>query len=164
MDEVTTTCILTVKQKVTSQNKLGNIREKIQTKHVLSHQILNLNDKKVLVVDSLKLNLEIIQKLLKEYSISVDTSLNPSDALNLFNTNSYDIIFVNDVLGDMSGFEFVEKLNSTGNKVPPVIGLVSKSNEDITSYYDVLELPIEFRNLNMIINKVFEKGEEVNEL
>ena len=120
--------------------------------------------KKVLVVDSLKLNLEIIQKLLKEYSISIDTSLNPNDALNLFNTNSYDIIFVNDVLGDMSGFEFVEKLNSTGNKVPPVIGLVGKNNEDITNYYDVLELPIEFRNLNIIINKVFEKGEEANEL
>ena len=42
--------IVKIKQKVNSQNKLGNIREKIQTKHVLSHQILSLGDKKVLIV------------------------------------------------------------------------------------------------------------------
>ena len=150
--------IFKLKQKVTSSNVIGSIKEKIQTKHILYHQILDLSGRKVLVVDNKKVNIEIVEKLLKEYSLDIDTSLNPNDALNLFNTNSYDMIFVNDNLGDMSGAQFCDKLNSTGNKVPPIVGLINKSSEDVSIYYDVLDLPIEFRNLNMIMNKVFEKG------
>ena len=156
--------IFKLKQKVTSSNVIGSIKEKIQTKHILYHQILDLSGRKVLVVDNKKVNIEIVEKLLKEYSLDIDTSLNPNDALNLFNTNSYDMIFVNDNLGDMSGAQFCDKLNSTGNKVPPIVGLISKSSEDVSIYYDVLDLPIEFRNLNMIMNKVFEKGVDKNEL
>ena len=156
--------IFKLKQKVTSSNVIGSIKEKIQTKHILYHQILDLSGRKVLVVDNKKVNIEIVEKLLKEYSLDIDTSLNPNDALNLFNTNSYDMIFVNDNLGDMSGAQFCDKLNSTGNKVPPIVGLINKSSEDVSIYYDVLDLPIEFRNLNMIMNKVFEKGVDKNEL
>ena len=156
--------IFKLKQKVTSSNVIGSIKEKIQTKHILYHQILDLSGRKVLVVDNKKVNIEIVEKLLKEYSLDIDTSLNPNDALNLFNTNSYDMIFVNDNLGDMSGAQFCDKLNSTGNKVPPIVGLINKNSEDVSIYYDVLDLPIEFRNLNMIMNKVFEKGVDKNEL
>ena len=156
--------IFKLKQKVTSSNIIGNIKDKIQTKHVLYHQILNLSDKKVLVVENDKVNVEIVEKILKEFSFNIDSSLNPNDALSLFNTNTYDIIFVNDNLGDMSGTEFIDKLNASGNRVPPVIGLINKSSFDLNNYYDVLELPIEFKKLNMIVNKVFEKGEDKNEL
>ena len=156
--------IVRIKQKVTSQNKLGNIREKIQTKYVLSHQILSLSDKKVLIVDTQKVNIDIIERMLKQYSFGIDTSLSLNDGIALFNAYSYDLIFVNNNLGDQTGLDFVTKLNSTGNKVPPIIGIVSKSDNYKGEYFDILEIPLEFRNLNNVINKVFAKGDDINEL
>ena len=78
--------------------------------------------------------------------------------------SNYDIIFVADNLENFSGNDFIKKLNSTGNRIPPVIGIVSKNSSDVSQYFDIVEIPIEFRELNVIMNKVFMKGESENEL
>ena len=156
--------VIKIKQKILSQNKIGNIREKIQTKSNISHQILNLNNKRVLIVDTDKINVSILDRMLKQYSLIIDISNNLNDGLNLFNTNNYDIIFVADNLENFSGNDFIKKLNSTGNRIPPVIGIVSKNSSDVSQYFDIVEIPIEFRELNVIMNKVFMKGESENEL
>ena len=156
--------IIKLKQKFTTQNKLGNIKEKIQTKHVLSQQILDLSDKKVLIVDDNKINIDILVRLLEQYSINIDTSVNPNDGVSLFSANNYDIIFVADNMEDVSGIDFIGKLNSTGNKVPPIIGIINKNSANISEYFDILESPIEFRRINKIINKVFVEGGDINEL
>ena len=156
--------IIKLKQKLYGQDRIGNIKEKIQTKQVLSHQILDLTGKRILIVDDDKVNASILERLLNQYSVNIDTSNSISDGLNLFNVNVYDMIFVFDNMKESGGVEFVSKLNSTGNKIPPVIGVVSKKSSDFSEYYDVLESPIEFRDLNRIVNKVFLKGGDVNEL
>ena len=71
--------IIKLKQKLIGNSVIGNIREKIQTKHALAHQVLNLFDKRVLVIDDQKVNVTILQRLLKKYNITVDTSLNPRE-------------------------------------------------------------------------------------
>ena len=149
--------IIKLKQKLVSNNAIGNIREKIQTKHALTHQVLNLLEKKVLVIDDEKVNITILQRMLKQYNITIDTSLNPRDGVDIASNGNYDFIIVNHNMKDMSGVDVINRLNSTGNRVPPIIGIVTKNNnsDDLGSYYDVIQAPIEFRMLNRIINKMF---------
>lgn len=155
--------IIKIKQKVVSQNKLGNIRDKIETKSSISHHILNLSNKRVLIVDTDKINISILDRMLKQYSVICDISNDLNDGMNLFNTHTYDIIFVADSMDNFSGNDFIQKLNSTGNRIPPVIGVVTKKSSDVSQYFDIVDSPIEFRELNAIMNRLFMKGENENE-
>ncbi len=152
--------IIKLKQKLYDQNRIGNLREKIQTKHSLSHNILSLLGKKVLIIDENKVNITIIERLLSQYNIGVETSINPRDGIELINNNNYDFIIVNHNMSDMSGEDFVSKLSSTGNRIPPIVGIITKANEDIKDVYDyMLNSPIEFKELNKIINTIFNGGD-----
>ena len=64
---------------------------------------------------------------------------------------------------DMSGEEVVSKIEATGNKVPPVIGVITISSDKQTEkmYYEELMCPIEKRELNKIVLKVFKEGSEL---
>ena len=57
----------------------------------------------------------------------------------------------------MTGEEVVKKLEASGNKLPPVVGLLTGITEvkDIKNYTVTLNCPIEFRELNAIILKLF---------
>ena len=136
---------------------IGNIREKIQTNHALTHQSLNLFEKKVLIIDDQKVNITILQRMLKKYNINIDTSLNPREGVDIAINGNYDMIIVNHGMKDMSGLDIINRLNTSGNRVPPVVGIVTKNdNESVnSSYFDVVEAPIEFRTLNRVMNRVF---------
>ena len=142
--------IIKVKQKLSGQNKLGNIREKIQTNYDTSHRIMNLLGKRVLIVEQEKANLDLLNKYLSQYNLIVDTSLEISDANNLINSNDYEIIFVNDKFNE---------LNLNGKNVK-VIGIVDKTSELYDkNYFDRLHYPLEFRDINKIINNIYQYGE-----
>ena len=151
--------VIKLKQKLYGQNRLGNIREKIQTKHSLTHNVHSLVGKKVLIIDESKVNIVVLERLLNQYNISIDTSLNPREGIDLVGNNNYDFIIVNHNMEDMSGEDVVKKLNSTGNRVPVIIGLITKANEIKDIYDYMLNCPIEFRELNKIINNIFNGGE-----
>ena len=105
-----------------------------------------------------KVNITIIERLLNQYNICVETSLNPRDGIDLVNNNNYDLLIVNHNMSDMSGKDFVDKLISSGNKIPPIIGVVTKVN-NVDNVYDYkLEFPVEFKELNKIINSIFKGG------
>ena len=149
--------IIKVKQKVTTQNELGNIREKIQTKHDVSHEIISLIGKKALIIDDKKINSIILERLLEQYNITVKSISNPRDGVEKAVNLGYDIIFVDHEMEEMTGEEVVKKLEASGNKIPPVVGLLTGITEvkDIKNYTVTLNCPIEFRELNAIILKLF---------
>ena len=151
--------IIKLKQKLYGQNRLGNLKEKIQMQHDLSHKVLNLLGKKVLIIDENQVNITILERLLVQYNVVIHTSLNPRDGINLVNDNNYDFIMVNHNMKDMSGEVFVSKLNSTGNKVPPIIGIVTQTDEVKDVYNYILNSPVKFNDLNKIINKIFNGGD-----
>ena len=69
---------------------------------------------------------------------------------NLINSNDYEIIFVNDKFNE---------LNLNGKNVK-VIGLVDKTSElNDKNYFDRLYYPLEFRDINKIINNIYQYGE-----
>ena len=101
--------------------------------------------------------------MLKQYKLEIDSSANPRDAVEKATYENYDIIFVNHQMEDMSGEEVVSKIEATGNKVPPVIGIITISSDKQTEkmYYEELMCPIEKRELNKIVLKVFKEGSEL---
>ena len=149
--------IIKLKQKLFGNSLVGNIREKIQTKHALTHNVLNLLEKKVLIIDDQKVNITILQRMLSKYNLKIDTSLNPREGVDIASNNNYDLIIVNNNMKDMSGVDVINRLTSTGNRIPPIIGIVTKNDDTsvYSNYYDVVVAPIEFRMLNRVINKVF---------
>ena len=149
--------IIKLKQKVTSNAEIGNIKEKIQTRHEITHEIINLLGKKCLVVDDEKVNIVILERLLQQYNISFESTFNPRDGVDKATNNQYDIIFVGHNMEDMSGEEFITKLEATGNKIPPVVGLISTVDDcdKEYKYSSLLVSPIEFRELNKVIKKYF---------
>ena len=152
--------IIKLKQKLYCQEKIGNIKDKIQTKHILNHNIINLSDKKVLIIDEGKINSIILNRLLNQYNISIDITFSPRDGIDLVTKNNYDIVFISHDMDDKSGVEVVNGLESTGNRIPPLIGMVTLSSEvDNNTYSDLIKCPIEFRELNKIMNKYFNGGE-----
>lgn len=142
--------IIKLKQKLSSQNKLGNIKEKIQTNYDLSHRIINLLGKKVLIVDEDKTNIELLSKYLSQYNLIIDSTFEISDCNNLIKNNNYDIVFIN------AKFDGID----LSNKDIKVIGLVDKINDGKSNnYYDKLNTPFEFRDVNKIINNIYKYGE-----
>jgi CheY-like chemotaxis protein len=155
--------IIKLKQKVTSNNILGNIREKIQVMHNNNYHVKNLLGKKMLIVDDKNINLVILERLLVQYNVTIDKCLNPRDSIDLILNNNYDIVFLEDSMDDMSGSEVITRLNSTGNRLPFIVGLVNDgSSLKDSEYNDILYTPIKFKDLNKIINNVF--GGDRNDL
>lgn len=156
--------IIKLKQKVNSEERLGNIREKIQTIHNSNYQIKNLLGKRVLIVDDKNISMVILERLLTKYNLVIDKCLNPKDSVDLVVNNNYDIVFIEHSMNDMSGEEVINRINATGNRVPFMVGIVndelSLSTEN--EYNALLKNPIEFKYLNSIINTVF--GGDNNDL
>jgi CheY-like chemotaxis protein len=145
--------IVKLTQKVTSPGELGNIREKIQTVHEETYQKVDLQGKKVLIVDDGKVNSIVLERLLKPYNLEIKTTSNPRDGVDKVTYEDYDMIFVNDQMEDMTGEEFINKLQSTGNRLPPIVGMILNIDIlDKTHKYDnILYCPIEYRELTKII-------------
>lgn len=142
--------VIKLKQKLHGQNRIGNIKTKIQTNYDSSHKIINLLGKKVLVVDQEKSNVELLSRYLAQYNLIVDSSFDINDCNNLINSNDYDLIFINNNINGLNLY----------NKNIKVIGLVDKISNVNFDYFDKLEFPLEFSKLNKIINNIF-KQEEV---
>lgn len=150
--------IVKIKQKVTTQNELGNIREKIQTRHEKANVKVDLTGKKVLIIDDKNINTIILQRLLKQYNVEIENTLNPRDGIEKVTNNTYDLVFVNHEMEEMSGEDVIKKLEATGNKLPKIVGLVSGATEitDKRNYTATLDCPIDFRQLNKLIKQIFE--------
>lgn len=145
--------IIKLNQKLSSQNRIGNIRERIQTKHLLTHQTLNLVGKKVLIVDENKVNVSLLERLMSQYNIMIETSLNPKDSVELIKNNNYDLVIINHNISDNGGEEIVKNISNV-----PTIGIVTK-NDDVSNVYNyTVNSPIEFRELNSVMCSIFKGG------
>lgn len=149
--------IIKIKQKVLSDERLGNVGERIQTNRESFYSRIDLSNKKCLIIDDEKINTIILRRLLRQYKISVDFSSNPREGVGMAGNEEYDIIFVNHEMKNLSGEDVIRKLESSGNKIPPVVGLTSISDElsENNSYSAHIMCPIEFRELNRVLIKIF---------
>ena len=131
-------------------------------------KINTFDGKKVLVVDDNKLNLKVIEKILKEFNLDIDEAISGFECINnIENHKKYNIIFMDIMMPKMSGVETLKRLKQIEGFNTPVVALTAdaiegKSNKYIeVGFNDYLSKPIDKMKLSNILTKYLNIVEQV---
>jgi CheY-like chemotaxis protein len=118
---------------------------------------MDIENKKVLVVDDVEVNRIILEEKLNSLGANVTASDSVDDALKHLVTSSFDVAFVDLQLGDSSGELIVSNLKKVGLKVPIVAWTAEPNNKRYLDrgFIDVLNKPLENANLYSVLKSVF---------
>ena len=146
---------VTLKQGV---NKEAVINEMDDNKEI------DLNNKKILVVDDDIINIKIISKLLQKYNVtSIESCKNGLEAIEKAKKTTYDIIFLDDLMPKLSGIETLDGLKKIYEFNTPVVCMTANVVTGIREEYlakgfdEYLAKPIENDELAKVLNKVINK-------
>ena len=155
-----TNYIVTINQQITTKDKIGKLFD-IETKK--ETKIIDCSDKKVLVIDDNSINLRLAERLLSEFKFKITTINNGKEAINLLQKESFDLVFLDQMMPEMSGSEVLKSLKNSGQTLPPIIALTANNYTGAKDLYleegfdDYLAKPIKIKDLNKIVEKYFNK-------
>ena len=139
-----------------------NIKEESKTEVINTNEELDIPNINILAVDDNKTNLLVFKGLLKKTNAKIDTTLKGSEAIELFKSNNYDIVFLDHMMPEMDGVEVLKKireLEKDKEKKTPVIVLTANamegSKEEYLSYgfNDYLSKPVNGASLKNTLKK-----------
>ncbi len=122
-----------VKQHVVSWDKLGDFSDKLRQASVeVSHyrESFHAENARILVVDDTRTNLTVIEGLLKQTRIQIDTATSGMEAIELVKVNKYNMIFLDHRMPEMDGiqtFHAMEEMEDNINRDTPVIALTANA-------------------------------------
>ncbi|MBR1650118.1 MAG: response regulator [Lachnospiraceae bacterium] len=93
---------------------------------------------KILVVDDIKMNLNVIVGLLKRTKIQVDTALSGAEAIDMARKKEYDIVFIDHMMPEMDGIETLEKMQKDRFALcreKPMIALTANAISGAREFY-----------------------------
>ena len=90
---------------------------------------------RVLVVDDSMINLNVTKKLLEKFDIDVDIVLNGRECLEKAKNTSYDIIFMDIMMPELSGVETLKLLKEIKDFNTPVIALTADADIESKEKY-----------------------------
>lgn len=136
-------------------------------------KFINANGARILLVDDNELNIKVASVLLKKYNFNIDSCTSGLSCLaKIKNNETYDIIFLDDMMPKMNGRETLKKLKEISNFNTPVIALTANAITGMKQEYlecgfdDYLAKPIEKLELERIIktyiNKINSKSTNSN--
>lgn len=158
--------IIKIKQKIVSALPIGNIFENVTNGLATTRNLLNLSDKTALVVDDGEVNLKMAKKSLEQYAINVVLVKSGRECIETVKNQKIDVIFMDHMMPEMDGIATIKALNSTGYEIPPIVALTANNydalkNEYIAAgFYDYLQKPIVFKELNRVMKRIFAPEEE----
>lgn len=88
---------------------------------------------KILIVDDDPSICKLLEKVMRSNDMETTVAGSGTEALRLLSAQTFDLILMDVMLGDMEGFEVIKQLRSRGIKTPVMI--VSGRNEDYDSLY-----------------------------
>ena len=118
-----------------------------------------LNDKKILLVDDSKINLKVAMQILKPYNFKVVTAESGFEALELAESQTFDLILMDIMMPKMNGIETLRRLKEMDGFDVPVIALTADAIEGTDDKYksagfnDYLSKPIDRYLLNKVLKK-----------
>ena len=127
---------------------------------------LDLSNKKFLVVDDNKLNIKVASMVLKKYKPTIEEALSGDECLSKVDSTTYDLIFMDDMMPNMSGVETYEKLKEKANFNTPVVILTANAIEGQKEEYlakgfnDYLSKPIDKEELDRVLRSLFENEKQ----
>ena len=82
-------------------------------------------EKRILVVDDNKLNIKIAKNLLKKFDVVVDEAISGKECLERVNEHNYSLIFMDEMMPEMSGIETFKKLKEIPGFNSKVVALTA---------------------------------------
>ena len=158
--------IIKIKQKIVSSLPIGNIFENITNGLATTRNLLNLSDKTALVVDDGEVNLKMAKKSLEQYAINVVLVKSGKECIETVKNQKIDVIFLDHMMPEMDGIATIKALNSTGYEIPPIVALTANNYDALkkeyiaAGFYDYLQKPIVFKELNRVMKRIFAPEEE----
>ena len=123
-------------------------------------KIIDLSNKKLLVVDDNVVNLKVIKRLLVDYNANIDTVTSGQECIDkISNGEKYDLIFMDIMMPKMDGVTTLNKLKDLGNFEIDTIALTADAIDGQKEKYlqdgfnDYLAKPIDKKELNRVIVK-----------
>lgn len=119
--------------------------------------------RKVLIVDDNKINLKVASRLLENYKLDITTVESGALCIDKVNSNTYDLILMDDMMPNMSGVETLHKLKEIDGFATPVVALTANAVTGMKEKYlndgfdDYLAKPINRDELNNIVAKYLNK-------
>ena len=115
--------------------------------------------KRILVVDDSKINLKVANNILKPYSFTIVEAASGFEALELAETQTFDLILMDIMMPKMNGVECLRRLKEIPGFDIPVVALTADAIEGQDEKYiqagfnDYLSKPIDRYQLNRVLNK-----------
>ena len=150
------------------KNNKPDIKVEQKQVSIESKKELDLSNKKFLIVDDNKLNIKVASMVLKKYNPTIEEALSGDECLSKVDSNTYDLIFMDDMMPNMSGVETLKKLQEKDNFNTPVVILTANAIEGNKEEYlsvgfkDYLSKPIEKPELDRVLRNLFENKETEN--
>jgi CheY-like chemotaxis protein len=132
---------------------------------------------RVLVVDDIKMNLDVMKGLLAPYQMEIDTCLSGEAAARMARTNRYDLVFMDHMMPGMDGIEAAaairaweteqRKGNPDYGKGVPIIALTANAIAGMKELFlkngfsDYLSKPIEIATLDEMIRKWIPREKQI---
>lgn len=121
-------------------------------------KIVDFSGKRILVVDDNKINLKLATRILNNFKIESVEVTSGKDAIEKIQSNEkYDMIFMDDMMPEMSGTETLHKLKEIPEFNAPVIALTANAIEGMKESYlkegfdDYLSKPIDKIELTRVL-------------
>ena len=117
---------------------------------------------RILVVDDVKMNLKVIEGLLKDTELTIDSVQSGDACIDMVRQHTYDVILLDHIMPEMDGIETLAKLKQMGkefNPRTPVIMLTANAGEGAKEEYlklgftDYLAKPVREGALNEMLIK-----------
>ncbi|MDR3146750.1 MAG: response regulator, partial [Treponema sp.] len=118
---------------------------------------------KVLVVDDIEINLDVMTGILMPYHLQVDTALSGKEAIEKIKAGEprYDLIFMDHMMPEMDGIEatrIIRGIDSDYARNAPIIALTANAiagNREmflVNGFNDFISKPIDIKMLDAVLN------------
>ena len=168
-----------IPQKVVSMEPVGKLNQEVNVEQTkVDKEKYHAPKAKILVVDDVRMNVRVIQSLLKRTKIQIDTATSGKECLALAAENTYDLILLDHMMPEMDGVETFQKLreDTTGlNYATPVIALTANAIAGAKEEYkklgfdDYLSKPMKGEELEEMIQTylpedkiIYKDGEDIS--
>lgn len=168
-----------IPQKVVSMEPIGKLNQEVNVEQTkVDKEKYHAPKAKILVVDDVRMNVRVIQSLLKRTKIQIVTATSGKECLALAAENTYDLILLDHMMPEMDGVETFQKLreDTTGlNYATPVIALTANAIAGAKEEYkklgfdDYLSKPMKGEELEEMIQTylpkdkiIYKDGEDIS--
>jgi CheY-like chemotaxis protein len=119
---------------------------------------------KVLVVDDVEINLDVMTGILMSYRLRVDTALSGKEAIEMVRAEEprYDLIFMDHMMPEMDGIEtvrMIRKIDSDYTRAVPIIALTANAITGTREMFlendfnDFISKPVDIKRLDAVLNR-----------